>query len=275
MKYDITAKKLLEIGKKPILKYFLSIDTESAEIIEEIPTETVSIRSTDFPIRIKEKSGDEYILLFEIQSYWKKEKIYDFIDYWARFKKKYKIPVKCAMLLLNKSNKAKDKFIFDGLSFEFTLIKIWELNPKDIIESENLVLLPFIPLMDKGTKYVDKIVEKIYSIDKQGLKPDISGDLKSDLLTALTFFTGMRDKNLAKELFIKRRDLMIESPVYDWIVEEGLKKGIEKGLEQGLEQGILNGKTDDAKKMLLKEFSIEDISDITGLSIEKILELKE
>jgi predicted transposase/invertase (TIGR01784 family) len=255
MKYDITAKRLLEIGKESILKYFLSIDVESAEILEAIPTETVSIRSTDFPIRIKERSGEEYILLLEIQSNWRDSKVYDFIGYWARFKKKYKLPVKCAMLLLNKSGSAKDKFVLDGISFEFTLIKIWEFNPEDIIRSENVTLLPFIPLMNKGVKFVDKAVEKIYS-------SGIEKDIKSDFLTALAFFTGMRDENLAKELFIKRRDLMIESPVYDWIVEEGVEKGVEKG------------KLDDAKKMLKKGFSIEDISDITGLSTEKILELK-
>jgi predicted transposase/invertase (TIGR01784 family) len=49
---------------------------------------------------------------------------------------------------------------------------------------------------------------------------------------------------------------------------------INQGIEQGLEQGILNGKLADAKKMLLKGFSIEDISDITELSVEKILTLQ-
>jgi predicted transposase/invertase (TIGR01784 family) len=48
---------------------------------------------------------------------------------------------------------------------------------------------------------------------------------------------------------------------------------INQGLEQGMEQGILNGKLEAAKKMLLKGYDVEDISDITGLSVERILEL--
>ena len=38
MKYDITPKRLLEIGKSKILKHFLSIDIESAEILDELPS---------------------------------------------------------------------------------------------------------------------------------------------------------------------------------------------------------------------------------------------
>jgi len=267
MKYDITAKRLLEIGKESILKYFLSIDVESAEILEELPEETVSIRSTDFPIKIREKTGEEYILLFEIQSNWKLSKIYDLIDYWARFKRKYNLPVKCAMLLLNKNENAKDNFVFDGITFKFQLIKMWELNAEDIIKSENAVLLPFVPLSKNGTEFVDSAVEKIYNCN-------IDREIKSDFVTALAFFTGMRNIDLARALFLKRRDFMIESPVYDWIVEEGVKKGLNQGLEQGLEQGGKQKAVDSAKKMLAKGYSIYDISEITDLSIERIKELK-
>jgi hypothetical protein len=64
------------------------------------------------------------------------------------------------------------------------------------------------PLMNKGANFIDKAVEKIYDCN-------IEVNLKSDILTAFTFFTDMRDQNIAKKLFLKRRDLMIESPVYD------------------------------------------------------------
>ena len=47
----------------------------------------------------------------------------------------------------------------------------------------------------------------------------------------------------------------------------------QKGLEQGLEQGILKNKKENAKNMLLKGFSLTDISEITGLSEKQICKL--
>lgn len=260
MKYDITAKRLLEEGKEEILKYFLNIDVEKVDIIEEIPSETVSIRSTDFPLIVKEKSGNEYILLLEIQSNWREEKIYDIIDYWTRFKRKYGLEIRCAMILLSKHGKARGDFVSDSLSFSFELIKIWEYEPEDIFNLKLIQLIPFIPLMKNGTEYVDTAVDNLYYCE-------IKEEIKSDYLTALAFFTGMRDIKLAKALFEKRRDLMIESPVYDWILEEGIEKGVEQGIKKNTVETV--------KKMFQEGIAVDVIERITGLSREKILALKD
>jgi predicted transposase/invertase (TIGR01784 family) len=55
---------------------------------------------------------------------------------------------------------------------------------------------------------------------------------------------------------------------------EGIAQGIEKGREEGIEQGAYNNKLETAKKLLLKGMSPAEISEITGLQIEKIMELK-
>ncbi len=62
-------------------------------------------------------------------------------------------------------------------------------------------------------------------------------------------------------------------------LEQGLKKGIEEGMKQGIEKGIQEGiiqeKISVAKKMLSMEaIRIEQISQITGLSIEEIEKLQ-
>ena len=69
----------------------------------------------------------------------------------------------------------------------------------------------------------------------------------------------------------------------------GLEKGLEKGRAEGLEKGRAEGRAEgrveglaegekkasleNARKMKLKGFSVEDIIDITGLSAEEISEL--
>ncbi|MCX7820888.1 MAG: hypothetical protein N2258_04355, partial [Brevinematales bacterium] len=50
---------------------------------------------------------------------------------------------------------------------------------------------------------------------------------------------------------------------------------IKKGIEQGLNRGSYETKIQTAKKMLWKGFDVDLISDVTGLSIEEIEELKE
>ena len=58
----------------------------------------------------------------------------------------------------------------------------------------------------------------------------------------------------------------------DYIAEN---KGYEEGKEEGIEEGSKQKAYEIAKKMLKKGNSIEDICDITGLSIEEIEQLKE
>ena len=52
------------------------------------------------------------------------------------------------------------------------------------------------------------------------------------------------------------------------------EEGIDLGVVKGIDLGVVKGKLEDAGKMLTKGFSISDICDITGLSVEQIEELK-
>ena len=51
---------------------------------------------------------------------------------------------------------------------------------------------------------------------------------------------------------------------------EGLAEGRSEGIEQGIEQGIKQNTENTIKNMLKKKFSLEDIADITGKSIDEI-----
>ena len=49
---------------------------------------------------------------------------------------------------------------------------------------------------------------------------------------------------------------------------------LDSAREEGIEKGIKKKAIEDAKKMLSKGFSVEDIADITGLSLEEVNQLK-
>ena len=76
----------------------------------------------------------------------------------------------------------------------------------------------------------------------------------------------MREKTLHDEasaiVFAKRKGL-----------EEGMQKGMEKGMEKGIEKGMVEEKIKICKQMLKHALPINDISKITGLSLEEINKL--
>ena len=56
--------------------------------------------------------------------------------------------------------------------------------------------------------------------------------------------------------------------------DEGLAKGIAEGLAKGIAEGIIKEKLELATKLLKKNYSINDIAELTGLTIETIAKLK-
>jgi len=260
MKYDVTAKILLETVKKEILERILGIETSGVRLIQPLPTETTNLRSTDFPMLLREQEKTPYILLLEIQTTWDKDKMLGIAEYRIRYMRKYpKKEVVPYMLLLTPNENARDLYVDEYLTARFHLIKLWELDSGEHLEAGKDVQ-PFIPLMQGGLDHVLDIERKIYN-DKTIKQPE-----KADLLTALTIFTGLRDKSLMHELLNRRRDIMIESPAYDVIKEEGR--------EEGIKEGELKGKLDDARKMIERGYSVSDVMEITGLGKDQLIQGK-
>ncbi|HEO65550.1 MAG TPA: hypothetical protein ENI73_06730 [Spirochaetes bacterium] len=221
MKYDIVSKRLLEIGKESILREIIGVQLDEAKLIE-LPQELLSLNRVDSPLLVEVKDKEDYIILLEWQSNWNADKVQDILGYRSRLKKKYHKPVKSVMVLFQPNNRAISHYKDEELSFHFTLIRMWKLLASHFAEKEIPELWPFLPLMEGGLSYVNKIEKKIYN-------SSINRSIRADLLTSLSIFTSMKDKLLASELLKKRRDIMIESPIYDLIKQEGLKEGREEG----------------------------------------------
>ena len=57
-------------------------------------------------------------------------------------------------------------------------------------------------------------------------------------------------------------------------MQEGLEKGVEEGIKKGKVEGIIGERMKIAKNLLIKEYGVEQISEITELTPEEIIELK-
>ena len=63
---------------------------------------------------------------------------------------------------------------------------------------------------------------------------------------------------------------MIENSIFISGKQEGIKQGIERGIEQGTRRGIEENQKNIVKNMKEANYKLEDIKEITGLSIEEI-----
>ena len=56
--------------------------------------------------------------------------------------------------------------------------------------------------------------------------------------------------------------------------EEGMQEGLQQGIQQGMQQGMQQAAIKSAKNALAMDLPPEKVSKISGLSLEKVLELK-
>ncbi|HFU4462813.1 TPA: hypothetical protein ACGO9X_000066 [Streptococcus suis] len=57
-------------------------------------------------------------------------------------------------------------------------------------------------------------------------------------------------------------------------IQQGIQQGLQKGIQEGRAEGLLDGQLKIARQMLVKNFTDEMIKELTGLSQEKLDDLK-
>jgi len=237
MQYDVAAKVVVQHGKEAILRWFLGIDPEEVELIEELPQESVSLRRSDFPLWVRTKDGREQIVLFEFQTRWEWEVPIRLLEYHARFLLKYRLPVLSVLILFRRREGIEGVYEDESVRFRYHLIRMWEIKAEEVLGVGEIWLYPFVPVMECEERDILDAEEKIY-------ESDLDRRDKADLLTALAIFSGFRGEEIVRELLRRRRDIMIESPAYEIIKEEGIK--------EGLQQGML----EEAREMVLRAFGV-------------------
>ncbi|MBP3841726.1 MAG: hypothetical protein IK997_06395, partial [Bacilli bacterium] len=62
----------------------------------------------------------------------------------------------------------------------------------------------------------------------------------------------------------------IQNSIRKQFREEGLAEGRKEGIKEGIKEGRAEANLEAAKKMIEKGYSLDEVSDITGLSIDKL-----
>lgn len=175
------------------------------------------MKRSDYILRVTNNKGKTSIVLWEFLSHWKHSAILSLCDYSVRALLKFSLPVNPVVLLLSPSPQAKNTLKEGGLSFQFTLVRLYEMLAVEFVKNADIHLLPFVPVMKAHSEAVWEAEKRIYT-------SSLPSEEKADLLTAMAIFAGLKDKNLARQLVERRRDLMIQSYTYEIIKQEGIQE---------------------------------------------------
>lgn len=107
----------------------------------------------------------------------------------------------------------------------------------------------------------------------------MSDDTKERYINPYTDFGFKKlfeQAEIAKYSDLERRQYEESKKVF-WdnysVMKTARDKGIQEGIQRGLQQGIHQEKAETVQRMKAKGFSLEDISEIAGLTIEEIKNL--
>ena len=170
-----------------------------------------------------------------------------------------------------------------GLGRNNEEMKIYKImNEKGELYVKNFIIYEInMDYYDKiwYSKNEDEIKKNQYMImldlDKKELKSLPKDKIVDKYITNVTIVND--DPEFQKYMSEEEDKKKIQNSLLSEAKEEGISQGIEQGYTSGINDGISKGENkksiEIAKNMLNKNMSIEDISDITGLSIEEINKL--
>lgn len=139
--------------------------------------------------------------------------------------------------------------------FELYIIELPKAKRKYLENEDDKVMQWSMFLNSPNSKEVDSIMEKNKHIKEAKIELEsVSGDYEVRRLAEL------------REKYI--RDSHAER---EYAIEEGLKEGIQKGMKQGTKESRINI----AKNMLKRGMNVQDIVDITELTYDEVVKLKE
>lgn len=118
-----------------------------------------------------------------------------------------------------------------GHHFAFQVIKLWEIAPEVLKQTEFEALLPLLPLTRAG-KSRQTIEDMIAELQARN-RPDL---LTLGYNFAGLIFTNETDQQWLKERFRNMEDIMEGS----WVYQEMTARSLEKGRQEGLQQAAIS-----------------------------------
>ena len=267
------------------------------DIVIPLPTELITTNGINWRLDYCGLSSNYEIINVEFQSsrLTKEDEIRIF-DYASSLFVKFKLPVKTFIISTVEDKCRKiEKWHHNDV---FTIYVI-SLKDKDGLESLNRIkskiknketfngedIVSLISIVFMKSQFSEK--ELLFQVADLTNKGKFESDFKKDQVKSILLILGDKFIKDIEELEHFKVIIMMGSGHLSSIMarekenykkevrEEFIEEGISKGIDIGYEKGDENRAISIVKRMLEKDVSIEDISEFTGLSVEKINSLKE
>ena len=154
----------------------------------------------------------------------------------------------------------------------FRVVRLWEMDPRPVLEADRLSLLPWVTLMRLSPGTLEEAAGRIASSGSARTAGEfvVLGGLydKSDLVTMLGRLSAMLSDEIIKE-----------SSFYQMILQEGIEKGIEKGIGKGIDRGLQAGRVQGAQRVLRRIVAqrfprLKDLAELKAVSdLDRIVTL--
>ena len=229
MQYDIISKCLSERFTADFAELILGRNVRAIEVLpRELP---LTEHRSDGLARIAEED-QEFILHIEFQTSHDPKMPARMLSYYVRIMDKYDLPVYPVVIYLNPKDANKTienthtSFIRSKqiLTFNYEVIKTWELDANTIFDNRLYGLYPLAALANDAK--LSDCVEKVKSAvnDKY---------LDDDAYVCTRVFAELKySKEVIKNMLTD--DLIERSEMYREIMGKGVKKGMEKGMEDSI-----------------------------------------
>jgi predicted transposase/invertase (TIGR01784 family) len=266
---DIIMKYMSEAFKDTALDFY-GLDTVriKAVIPTELPVLDVSEENMDFVFLLEDQS----LLHLEFQITERADNLARFLLYDARLYKKVRNTIQTAVIYSGEIKTADNRLETGSINYSVSNIFMNKMNGDKIYSElddkisgrENLsdkdkLNLIFLPLMKSSINKNEMAIKAVELAKK------VEND--ESRLLYIGAIVGISDKFIDKDYVARLKEVLKMTRV-----GMELKK---EGISEGRIEGIKEGKIEDARKMIMKGFSREDIIEITGLQKEEIERLYE
>ena len=235
--YDEIVKHLMD--RFPHAFAALALNTTDVEVGEKLSTEqpTIKVHHSDMTFKIR-LPDEEAILHIEAQTDDSREKPMPLrmLAYASFLVLEHEMPVYSTVLYFRPPAGRNDPGFYrygntqrGRLWFEYTVVRLYELEGEPFLDASSIGLLPFTPLMKPpagmgAEVWVETCIERTRAaaVDKQ---------TRGMLLFALSLFGSLvHNPELFQDQILE--GIMRESPFYDLVIQRGVQQGVERGARE-------------------------------------------
>ena len=244
--FDIVSKYLVQHYPADFACFALGRD--DVEVVEVIDPEqlTVEARQTDSLLRVR--LGSEAVLVhteFQAADSTQPPMARRMVGYIGRAVEQYGLPVVSIVIYLRPAAGRRDPGYYlqdrpgHRILVEYQVIRLSELDGQRILELGHVGLWSFVPLMRPTGRPADWLQTCMRAVQAQPL----DRATKADCLAGMSLLSGLvYGRETVSAIFLKEglMDIIRESPVAQYLTQQGIEQGIEQGGRERAIEALLD-----------------------------------